>query len=264
MEKLMKEMLSCLEVRSVTDLLPHEQTIPYNLKRLKVAMLNVGQIVDPILIDKKTGLVIDGNHRRKVLEIMEVPFAPVQTVDYMRKDITVGTWYPSVPFKPKQLFTMESVHHEKVDYETGKKAVQNLKAAFMVMSKKHYYLINPGNYKLKEMVEEQNHVLFDLEKMSVDYIAEPDISDHLARGNSVLFRRSYTKAEIIKTAQDHSPFPPKSTRHLVPGRIIRLNMKLGWLNRTKEHAKKEMQRTLNNRVYSGNVRKYYEPVTVIY
>ena len=227
-------------------------------------MLNVGQIVDPILVDKKTGLVIDGNHRRKVLEIMEVPFAPVQTVDYMRKDITVGTWYLSVPFKPKQLFTMESVHHEKVEYDAGVKAVNGLKAAFMLMTKKDCYLINPGKYKLKEMVEEQNHVLTDLEKMSVDYIAEPDIRDHLAKGNSVLFRRSYTKEEIIRTAQDHSPFPPKSTRHLVPGRIIRLNIKLGWLNRTQEHAETEMKRTLTNRVYSGNVRKYYEPVTVIY
>ena len=41
-------------------------------------------------------------------------------------------------------------------------------------------------------------------------------------------------------------------------------MKLGWLNRSREEAKSELQRMLTNRVYAGSVRKYYEPVIVIY
>lgn len=260
----MEELLSCLEIRPVKDLLPHEQTIPYNLKRLKVAMLNLGQIVDPIITDTKTGLVIDGNHRRKVLEIMEIPFAPVQTVDYMREDIEVGTWHISLKFKPRDLFTIDSLNHEKVDYETGKQAVNSLKAPFMLISKDECHLINPGDYKLREMVEEQNHIIDSLEKTSLEYFPAEDINQQIERGQSVLFRRSYTKHEIIKTAQEHSPLPPKSTRHLVPWRVIRLNMKLGWLHRSIEDAGTEMKRTLSNRIYSGNVRKYYEPVTVIY
>ena len=71
-------------------------------------------------------------------------------------------------------------------------------------------------------------------------------------------------AEIVKTAQSHQPLPPKSTRHLIPGRIIRLNMKLGWLNSSPEEAKKALDDMLKVRAYSGNVRKYYEPVIVIY
>jgi len=264
MGTLMEEISGCLEIRPTKDLLPHEQIMAHNLKRLKEAMLNIGRIVDPILIDKKTNLIIDGNHRAKVLEIIECPFAPVQTVDYMRKDITVDTWYPSVSLTPDEIFRLDSVKHEKVDYDAGKDAIDNLKAPLMLMRKDEFYILNPGTYKLKEMIEEQNYVLSLLEKTSVDYIAEPDIKAHIEEGNSVFFRRPYTKEEIIRTAQEHSPFPPKSTRHLVPGRIIRLNMKLGWLHRSAEEAEKEMKRTLSSRVYAGNVRKYYEPVTVIY
>ena len=59
-------------------------------------MLNIGHLVDPIVMDKKTGVVLDGNHRLKVLEIIECPFAVVQSIDYKNKEIEVGTWYPTV------------------------------------------------------------------------------------------------------------------------------------------------------------------------
>jgi hypothetical protein len=264
MSSLVDEMLDCLEVRKVKELLPHEQTISPNLKRLKEAMLNIGQVVDPIIVDKKTGLVIDGNHRQKVLEIIECPYAAVQTVDYMREDITVDTWFPSVCLKPEEIFQLDSIKHEPVDYEAGRQALADLKAPFMIMSGDKCELLNPGAYKIKEMVEEQNYILSLLEKKDVAYISQQEVGSHKCEGHSILFRRSYTKDEIIKTAQDHSPLPPKSTRHLVPGRIIRLNMRIGWLHRSQEEAQVEMKRMLSSRVYSGNVRKYYEPVTVIY
>jgi len=265
MSGLADELLSNLEIWEVKSLSSHEQVISYNLKRLKEAMLNMGHLVDPLIIDKKTGVVLDGNHRLKVLEIIECPLAACQVVDYSSDQIKVGTWYPVVSLNPDAVFHLDSLKHEKVDYETGKAAVDNLKAPFMLMSKdKEYHLINPGSYKLLEMVEEQNYVFSLLEKGSVDYIPDEEVQKGLETGSSVFYRRSYTKEEIIKTAKDHKPFPPKSTRHVIPGRIIRLNMKLGWLHRSKEEAVTELQRMLTNRVYGGNVRKYYEPVIVIY
>jgi hypothetical protein len=115
-----------------------------------------------------------------------------------------------------------------------------------------------------EMVEEQNYVLSLLEKGSVDYVQDEEIQMHLQGGRAVFYRRAYTKEEIIKAAQAHMPFPPKSTRHRINGRIIRLNMRLGWLHHSREEAAAELKRMLTHRVYEGNVRKYYEPVIVIY
>ncbi|VVC04225.1 Uncharacterised protein [Candidatus Bilamarchaeum dharawalense] len=265
MNVLVEEMLKCLEIREVKSLLSHEQVISQNLKRLKEAMLNIGHLVDPLIVDGKTGVVLDGNHRLKVLEIIECPHATCQVVDYMKDEIKVGTWFPMVASKPDQIFKLDSFKHEKVDYEVGRKAVNNLKAPFMLVSKeKECHLLNPGNYKLMEMVEEQNYILSLLDKNSMDYIPEEEVQKLTNLSKSILIRRSYTKEEIIKTAQAHTPLPPKSTRHLIPGRIIRLNMKLGWLNRSKEEAQTELSRMLDSRVYGGNVRKYYEPVIVIY
>jgi hypothetical protein len=264
MSELADELIQNLEIREVKNLLSHEQVISFNLKRLKEAMLNIGQLVDPLIVDKKTGVVLDGNHRLKVLEIIECPHSTCQAVDYSSDQITVGTWYPVVSLNPDEIFNLDSLKHEKVDFEAGKEAVNSLKAPFMLMHKDECHLINPGSYKLMEMVEEQNYVFSLLEKGAVDYIPEEEVSKRLSSGLSVFFRRSYTKDEIIRAAQAHTPFPPKSTRHLIPGRIIRLNMKLGWLHRSMEEANTELQRMLQNRIYGGNVRKYYEPVIVIY
>jgi len=265
MSLLVDEMIKSLEIRDVKSLLSHEQIISHNLKRLKEAMLNIGHLVDPLIVDAKTNVVLDGNHRLKVLEIIECPHAVCQLVDYMSPEIKVGTWYPTVESNAEKIFHLDHVKHEKVDYEAGKEAVNALKAPFMLVTKNNScHLINPGNYKLMEMVEEQNYVLSLLEKNSVDYVPDEETQKLLAGGRSVFYRRAYTKDEIIKTAQAHAPFPPKSTRHLIPGRIIRLNMKLGWLHRSKEEATNELHEMLKTRGYSGNVRKYYEPVIVIY
>lgn len=264
MSELAEQMLKNLEVREVKALLSHEQVISHNLKRLKEAMLNIGHLVDPMIVDNKTGVVLDGNHRLKVLEIIECPHATCQIVDYMDEGIKVGTWYPSVALRPEQIFKLDSLKHEKVDFEAGKEAVNNLKAPFMIIHGNECHLINPGSYKLMEMVEEQNYVFSLLEKGSVDYIPEEESATLSKAGKTVFYRRSYTKEEIIRTAQAHAPLPPKSTRHLIPGRIIRLNMKLGWLHRSKDEAADELRRMLDSRVYGGNVRKYYEPVIVIY
>lgn len=258
------EVLNSLEVRETKKLFSHEQVISYNLKRLKQAMLNIGHLVDPIVIDKESGVVLDGNHRLKVLEIIECPFATCQSVDYKSPEITVGTWYPSLKITPEEMKGVDSVKLESVDFDEGKKAVDSLKAPFMLSVKDNSFLVNPGEYKLMEMVEEQNYILSMIEKREVDYVPDIEVKSQIEGGNTVLCRRTYTKDEIVKAATDHMPFPPKSTRHNIPGRIIRLNMKLGWLHRSAEEAEREMKRMLNVRLYEGNVRKYYEPVVVIY
>ncbi len=225
-------------------------------------MLNLGQIVDPIIADKETGLVIDGNHRHKVLEMIECPLAVVQVVDYKSDEVTLGTWYPVCSLSPSEIFNLDSIRHEKVDYEEGKAAVDNLKAPFMIVSKDECHLLNPGKYDMKGMIKEQVYIFSLLKKSTLDFVA--DLEEDVAAGNTVFYRRAYTKEEVLSAAKEKFLFPPKSTRHLVPGRIIRLNMRLGWLHRSKEYAEEEMKRNLRNRVYSGNVRKYYEPVYVIY
>ena len=265
MSTLLEEMKNSLEVRELGSILPHEQVVQANVLRLKQIMLNIGTIVDPLLVDKKTGVLLDGHHRLKVLEHIECPRAVCQTVDYTSKDIHLGTWYPTISLNPEQIYKLDSLKHEKVDFEAGMETINKFKAPFMVATKtKGYHLINPGTYSLNEMIAEQTRIVSLLEKGTVEYIAEVEAQRYLDENKSVLYRRPYTKEEVVKMAEMHTPLPPKSTRHLIPGRILRLNMKLGWLHKPKEETTKELHDMLTTRVLGGNVRRYYESVIVIY
>ncbi len=266
MEDLPEELMSVLDVRPTKDLLSHEQTIPKNLKRLKEGMLNMGHLVDPLIVDKESNVVLDGNHRLKVLEIIECPNSACQMVDYKDPKITVGSWLPVVKMEPEEMIRMGKIKAEKADRPVAMEAIAATRAPFAALSRKSKaaFLLNPGKYKLRDMVEEQVLLLSMFNDAEVKYINDDELDQWLDMGYTALYRRPYTKEEIVKSARDHAPFPPKSTRHLIPGRIIRLNMKLGWLHLDREAAKKEMIETLKRRAYSGNVRKYYEPVVVIY
>ncbi len=261
----LEEMLEKLEIREVKSLYGHEQTISRSLKRLKEGMLNIGQLVDPLIVDKKTGVVLDGNHRLKVLEIIECPLTVCQTVDYEGPQIEVKTWQPSLKMTVEEMSKLDTIKYEKVDKDEGMRAVDSLKSpAMMITPQNEYYLLNAGNYKLKEMIEEQRYLLGLIEDKSPNYIADEQMEKEQKDGNSVFYRRTYTKEEIIKSAMEHTPLPPKSTRHLIPERIIRLNMRLGWLHLDAESARRELENMLKKRAYNGNVRRYYEPVIVIY
>jgi hypothetical protein len=266
MEDLPEELMSVLDIRPTKDLLSHEQTISKNLKRLKEGMLNIGHLVDPLIVDGETNVVLDGNHRLKVLEIIECPNSACQVVDYKDPEIKVGTWVPMVKKEPDEIIRMANVKAEKADRSAAIEAVGATRAPFAVLSgkSKDALLLNPGKYRLREMVEEQVFLLSLFSDADVTYVHDNELDRWLGRGYTALYRRPYTKDEIVKSAKDHAPFPPKSTRHLIPGRIIRLNMKLGWLHFERDAARKEMTEMLKRRAYSGNVRKYYEPVVVIY
>ncbi len=265
----LNDVLSQLEIRELPSLYPHEQTIPKNLKRLQEAMFNTGHMVDPILIDKKTGVVLDGNHRYAVLKAIEIPNAVVQIVDYESREIGLGTW---IPVCENHLsisdFQKLGEKTETVDYETGKKAVDSLHAIFMMVreksGKKECTLVSNGSYDVVSMTEKQKGIVSALSAFPFEYYPDDKVNEHLKEGRTILYRRSYTKKEVVQEALAGRPFPPKSTRHTIPDRIIRLNMRLGWLLEEKNAAYELLKEMLSHRVYSGNVRRYPEPVIVIY
>ncbi|MFA5050380.1 MAG: hypothetical protein WC501_05215 [Candidatus Micrarchaeia archaeon] len=253
-----------LDILPVKDLIPHEERIAPNVLRLQEAMLNIGQLVDPIIIDKKTNVVLDGNHRLKVLEIIRVPNSICQMVDYSDKRIELKGWYPASNKLKKELFENTGIKLEKVDFGQGKQEIENKKAAFMLKENGNSYLLNPGNYSLDELITEQQKIIDKISGNEFAYVADDLIPDDFIDPKGVLFRKTYTKEEVIKRALSKKLFPPKSTRHLIPDRIIRLNMRLGWLHQDKTEAMDYLERLLKDRVYAGNVRRYFEPVIVIY
>ena len=261
-----EEIISRLEIVPLERLRTHEETIPYNLQKLKEGMLNMGRLVDPLVVDGKNYVVVDGNHRKKVLEAIKCPNAACQLVDYHDPAIKVGSWFlVSKTIKPDEV---NGFRPEKVDFGTGMEAIQGMKATFMFAKKsdgkKECFLYDCEEHTLGGVISHQRRFLAALEGRDVLYVPDDTHEEYLDSGYSVIYRRIYAKDEIISEAIAGRQMPPKSTRHMIPDRIIRLNLHLGWLSEQPEIGKQMMDAMLRKRLTEGSIRRYTEPVIVLY
>ncbi len=271
---LAEDILGKLDIIPVDELKIHEQTIEANTRALRETMLNLGRIVDPIVVDREHKVVLDGNHRRQVLEDIKCENAICQMVDYDSPDIKVMGWYLAVP--EADIADKYSLGGEKVDMETGQRALDNLEACFMLVEKgrKEVRLFASSERKIAAVIRDQNDLLAKIpckwtnESNGSDdcvyYVEDVRAGVFLDKGYSVLHRRPYTKGEIISEAVAGRPLPPKSTRHIIPNRIIRLNFHLGYLNEPRDTAMRMLVESVKRRVKYGSARYYTEPVIVMY
>ena len=263
---LAEDIVTKLQIIPLDKLHAHEEILPYNLQKLREAMLNLGRLVDPLIVDNKHFIVIDGNHRRKVLELIKCPNAACQLIDYQNPEIKLGTWFPvSKTVKPEEITILKG---EKVDFETGMAAIEKMDATFLYSKKengnKECYLYDSNEKSVQGVIAQQRKFITSLEGRDLQYIADDKTDEYLDAGYAIFHRRIYTKDEIVAEAVAGRQMPPKSTRHIIPDRIIRLNLHLGWLSESPEVAKQMMDNSLKKRLNEGSIRRYVEPVIVLY
>ena len=263
---LAEDIIGKLHILPVEKLKSHEETIPFNVQRLKEATLNLGRLVDPLIVDDRHNIVIDGNHRLSVLRSIKCPNAVCQMVDYSDPGIKLGSWYPvSKTVLPEEI---DGFTPKKVEFGQGMEAINSMKATFMyvklVGGKKECWLYDCEEHTLSGLISHQRKFLSKLEGRDIIYAPDDTHEECLKQGYSVIYRRIYTKDEIVAEANAGRQMPPKSTRHMIPGRIIRLNMHLGWLAEPPEIAREMMVASLQKRLTDGSIRRYTEEVIVLY
>ncbi|MFA6214433.1 MAG: ParB N-terminal domain-containing protein [Candidatus Micrarchaeia archaeon] len=261
-----EDIVARLQVVSTDRLRAHEDIIPFNFQRLRESMLNMGRLVDPIIVDKDNYIVIDGNHRTAVLESIKCPNAACQLIDYKSEEIGIGGWFPvSKTVKPDEI---DGFRPEKVDFEAGKAALERMDGTFLyvrkVDGKKECFLYNSNERTVQGVIAQQRKFLAAIEQRDAQYVADDKVEEYLARGYTAFYRRLYTKGEIVAEALAGRRMPPKSTRHTIPERIIRLNLHLGWLAESPDVCKQMMDDMLKRRLNEGSIRRYTETVIVLY
>ena len=261
-----EDIVARLQVISTDKLRAHEEIIPFNFQRLRESMLNMGRIVDPIIVDREHYIVIDGNHRKAVLDSIKCPNAVCQLIDYKSDEIGVGGWFPVS--KTVQPEGVPGFKPENVDFDAGKAAIEGMDGTFLYVKKqngkKECFLYNSNEKTVQGVIAQQRKFLSALEQSDLQYVADDKVDEYLARGYTAFYRRLYTKDDIITEALAGRRMPPKSTRHTIPERIIRLNLHLGWLAESPDVCKQMMDDMLKRRLNEGSIRRYTETVIVLY
>jgi len=70
----------------------HEEILNENLMRVQRELVRDGMIKDPIIVDQRTMVILDGHHRYNALKRMGYKYIPVYFVDYSSDYIAVAAW----------------------------------------------------------------------------------------------------------------------------------------------------------------------------
>ena len=82
-----------VELVPVETLLTHEKVEEHRVDNLEKMTLRWRAYTTPLLVDRKTGTILDGHHRTKVAVRMELQCLPCVLVDYLEDDgISVSVW----------------------------------------------------------------------------------------------------------------------------------------------------------------------------
>ena len=77
----------------VEILRPHEQTIPKKVDELEKMTHRWKAYVLPLVVDKNTGVILDGHHRPQVALRLDLQCLPCVLVDYMGdSSVELGVW----------------------------------------------------------------------------------------------------------------------------------------------------------------------------
>ena len=221
-----------ITLKKTSDLKPHEETIPEELKKLVKALRDNPVLRHPIIADRQTGIVLDGTHRLAAVKQLKCNFIPAALVDYNDTKITIERWF--------RLFSGSNVtSFENELRQQDLKEVNDDECETGLLERRWYATVErPGfcgafprqHTTPYDMVRDSHKIELTARKKKVKTSYQDSKSlDSQDKTSLVMSMIRIFKDEVVETVNQGKLFPPKSTRHLVPSRPLGGGVPLGWL-----------------------------------
>lgn len=84
----------CYRLVDLGRLRCHEQVDPAALAALIAQIIDDGELRQPVVVDSRTLVILDGHHRVRALQYLGCAEVPAYLVDYQDPRITVDCWQP--------------------------------------------------------------------------------------------------------------------------------------------------------------------------
>ena len=207
------------EVRGSVAVLPlkgvvlHEETFPEGEARVSRLLRAAGVFSWPIIVDRASGLVLDGNHRvRVLLKTWGARWVLAQTVVLESPGVRVRTWC-------RVLEGVSGARFAALSRALG--LAEGPGAGFACHYEGRVYgrqgLDPLGAYDLAREVERD---LTGNGAVGRSYVDDEEAPRYLEQPETLLVRLQPLPKEAIVARSRRAPFPPKSTRFLLPFRVI--------------------------------------------
>ncbi len=186
---------------------------------MRLSIIRTGVLRRPLIVDEKTGVIIDGTHRYEALKSMGIRRIPVIGVDYLSEnEVRISSWIRIYVLKSSS--SEGTVDIEDLVASLQEVDVKRIGRSFVVMVKKR----EPQEiYREIASLEKSPRLAHIVDRI----IFRPKISYQMLRKTRsiAIAPPPLTKEEVIKAGVNGEPFPPKSTRHITI--LKKLELRIG-------------------------------------
>ena len=114
-------MIKLIEIKKLKN---HEKTDQKNLLKVKQLIFKNKYFTNPIIVDRKTLVILDGHHRTEILKILGYKKIPALLVDYNDKRIKVFSRRSRIKIN-KQKIIKRALTKKLFPYKTSKHLIPN-------------------------------------------------------------------------------------------------------------------------------------------
>lgn len=244
----------------------HEEIIPKILSSLVEKIKNDGVWTDPIIVDEKTMIVLDGVHRVAAAEKLGFKYIPVCLVDYDNPSIELHTWsrvfkptrresgviidYLEVFLRALNASSYRSIHIPSLDI--GFKMLNRRDLLGVLIYGKRIIGLKTPSRDIKIIYDHVKRIenIAVNKGFTIEYYTEQDaLSQAKIAEGITLIPPTIKKDEVRAIVLRGEVFAHKATRHVIPTRPLRINIPLKWLTGelNLEAAQRELLKHLSER-----------------
>lgn len=226
-----------IKLEKIEKLNLHEDIIPEFLEKLKKKVEVEGCIRQPVIVDEKTFIVLDGTHRVSAAKSLGCHLIPVCLVNYDNQNLLLDSWYRMIqPLSLEKLISSVKELKFKIEssqFEDAKNLVDNRKAITAIACKEGTYVVYNTQTNIEEIYRAINRIENKLRSKGFTISYETPVKARrkvLSKKDlAILLVPIVLKQEVKKKTLNENIFPPKSTRHVLPALPPFVNAELSCL-----------------------------------
>jgi hypothetical protein len=212
----------------IQELYPHEEINDLHLEELIALLKKDPYLNEPLVVDLKTNVVLDGMHRLEALKRLGMFHAPCMLVEYFDEKIKVEKWIREASYL--QEITFGNIMNEILNLIKDEKIlIHKLNNKFYEKSmlnilKENFFLIFDNIILYLEDIDlEKSNILikqFDRIFNVNRYITFQEFEDvKLSHSLAYYSGKLVSKSEVVEFARKGKLLPAKTTKHNLPFRI---------------------------------------------
>lgn len=261
-----------VDVRPVSSLMPHEETIPSHVERIASEIKREGIQRDPIIVDAESGTVLDGMHRLAAFARLGLENTVCFPVDYSSKTVCLQRW-------ARTYTSHGSVGPNKTLFDAGVSRRGTLSEAFTALDARKCGIAALSSRGALMPVapidlQEAFAMVRDLDAMALklgwerEFVPEDEVDFALQdEKKTVVLVRRLGKDDVVTSARSGKLFPCKTSMHTIDPRPVAVNVRIERLESiTGAQLREELQLLEERLLPSGSVyegRKYKERLLLL-